>query len=358
MMMDLAGMAERYLTARDTFLSNARKAGWQTESIAHPLQGPGGITIHTDIASAGNPDSDYLLMVTSGTHGIEGYLGSEIQSRLLAEGIVAADARDCHAVMVHAVNPYGFAWHRRVNEDNVDLNRNFIDFDAPLPVNEDYEEFYSLLNPVEWNEQYEETLKGEAAAAIARLGLGPVFKAVSGGQYRYPQGLQYGGSGPSWSRQTIEAIWSRMMTGKKCATQIDIHTGLGEPGVGVLLTYGAEEQARIRRARTMWEDIFVSPPPGSGDVMAQGVLGPRLEEMFPKEDVLAVVLEYGTLPPVDVLHGIAADNWLHHHGRIDSPAGSRIKQLMLDAFYLDDAGLREKAYLRARDVVSAAGRYV
>ena len=170
MMMDLAGMAERYLTARDTFLSNARKAGWQTESIAHPLQGPGGITLHTDIASAGNPDSDYLLMVTSGTHGIEGYLGSEIQSRLLAEGIVAADARDCHAVMVHAVNPYGFAWHRRVNEDNVDLNRNFIDFDAPLPVNEDYEEFYSLLNPVEWNEQYEETLKGEAAAAIARLG--------------------------------------------------------------------------------------------------------------------------------------------------------------------------------------------
>ncbi|MDZ4379878.1 MAG: DUF2817 domain-containing protein [Parvibaculum sp.] len=357
-MIDLAGMAERYLTARDIFLSNASAAGWQVESIAHPLQGPDGITLHTDIASAGNPDSDYLLMVTSGTHGIEGYLGSEIQSRLLAEGIVASGSRDCHAVMVHAVNPYGFAWHRRVNEDNVDLNRNFIDFDLPLPVNEGYEEFYSLLNPVTWNEQYEATLKSEAAAAIARLGLGPLFKAVSGGQYEYPKGLQYGGGGPSWSRQNIEAIWSRMMTRKKCATQIDIHTGLGEPGVGVLMTYGAEEQARIRRARTMWTDIFVSPLPGSGDVITQGVLGPRLEEMFPREDVLAVVLEYGTLPPVDVLHAIAADNWLHHHGRVDSDTGSRIKQIMLDAFYLDDTNLREKAYSRAKDVVAAAGRRI
>ena len=29
-------------------------------------------------------------------------------------------------VLLHALNPFGFAWRRRVNEDNVDLNRNFL----------------------------------------------------------------------------------------------------------------------------------------------------------------------------------------------------------------------------------------
>ena len=29
-------------------------------------------------------------------------------------------------VLLHALNPYGFAWLRRVNEHNVDLNRNFL----------------------------------------------------------------------------------------------------------------------------------------------------------------------------------------------------------------------------------------
>ena len=357
-MINLAEMAKRYNASRDAFLLNARAAGWKIESIAHPLLGPTGITLHTDIASAGNPESDYLLMVTSGTHGIEGYLGSEIQSRLLSEGTIAVDNKQCHAIMVHAVNPYGFAWHRRVNEDNIDLNRNFIDFDAPLPINEGYEEFYSLLNPVEWHAQYEDMMKAEAASAIARMELGPVFKAVSGGQYKYPQGLQYGGTGPSWSRKTIEGIWSHMMAGKKSATQIDIHTGLGEAGVGVLMTYGTEEQPRIKRARTMWQNIFVSPVASSGEVITQGVLGPRLEEMFPKEDVLAVVLEYGTVPPVDVLCSIAADNWLHHHGKIDSDLGARIKQLVLDAFYFNDPQLRENAYLRAKEIVAVACRHV
>lgn len=29
-------------------------------------------------------------------------------------------------LFIHAVNPYGFAWRRRVNENNVELNRSFL----------------------------------------------------------------------------------------------------------------------------------------------------------------------------------------------------------------------------------------
>ena len=32
--------------------------------------------------------------------------------------------------MIHALNPFGFAHLRRANEDNVDLNRNFVDHEG------------------------------------------------------------------------------------------------------------------------------------------------------------------------------------------------------------------------------------
>ena len=353
-MLDLKTMAKRYHAARAAFLDNAERAGWKTESILHPLPGPDGGPLHMDLAFCGDPEAQDLLMISSGTHGIEGYLGSQIQSRLLEEGIVGTTRDDLHTVMVHAVNPYGFAWHRRVNEDNVDLNRNFIDFGKPLPVNEGYAGFYDILNPQAWDEGHSARLKQEAAEAIARMGLAAVFQAVSGGQYTHPEGLQYGGVEPSWSRRTIEALWARFMTGKIRATQIDLHTGLGEAGSGVLMTYGEHSQPRIRRARAMWDNILVSPPADGPDVLAQGVLGPHLERLFPQAEVLAVVLEYGTVAPEDVVAAIAADNWLHRLGDLESVQAGRIKQMMLDAFYSDAPGFAEKTYKRARDVVTAA----
>ena len=68
----------------------------------------------------------------SGTHGVEGYCGSGIQIGFLKEGLFAELPDDMSVVLLHAMNPYGFSNDRRVNEDNVDLNRNFLDFAAPI----------------------------------------------------------------------------------------------------------------------------------------------------------------------------------------------------------------------------------
>ena len=53
-------------------------------------------------------------------------------------------------VLVHAVNPHGFSHLHRTNEDNIDLNRNHIDFGAPLPVNAQYAEVEPLVLPATW----------------------------------------------------------------------------------------------------------------------------------------------------------------------------------------------------------------
>ncbi|MFX7984992.1 DUF2817 domain-containing protein, partial [Acinetobacter baumannii] len=53
-------------------------------------------------------------------------------------------------LLVHAVNPYGFAHLRRVNEDNVDLNRNSVDFAEAASANPADIEVDPLLLPSTW----------------------------------------------------------------------------------------------------------------------------------------------------------------------------------------------------------------
>ena len=51
--------------------------------------------------------------------------------------------------MIHGINPYGFAWLRRVTNENIDLNRNWIDFNQPLPQNPTYDELHASICPSE-----------------------------------------------------------------------------------------------------------------------------------------------------------------------------------------------------------------
>ena len=64
--------------------------------------------------------------------------------------INAAKAAKVAVLYIHALNPYGFSWWRRTTHENVDLNRNFRDFGAPLPRNEAYDEIADLLVPQAW----------------------------------------------------------------------------------------------------------------------------------------------------------------------------------------------------------------
>ena len=55
-----------------------------------------------------------------------------------------------------------------------------------------------------------------------------------------------------------------------------------------------------------------------------------------------------------VASAMIADNWLQHHGDVDSDKGQRIKQQILDAFYIDDDHYRAQVYRRTEEVIRAA----
>jgi hypothetical protein len=202
-----------YGEARQRFLEAAHKAAATVESRVHPLKGAESEEIATDTAWIGPADAQNLLIISSGTHGPEGFSGSACQLALLGDELLGrATQRDVAILLIHAVNPFGFSHLKRTNEDNVDLNRNFNDFSKPYPDNPVYEEIHGLLVPEPWPPSAEN--ETELATAMTRLA-GQRNPGVSSGQARHPDGLFYSGTAPAWSNRTIRSIVRKHGAGRR-----------------------------------------------------------------------------------------------------------------------------------------------
>src|SRR5450432_778045 len=139
-----------YAEARTRFRETARGAGGALEAIANPNRGPDGGDLTADVAWFGPKQAEKVLVMVSGTHGAEGFCGSGAQVDWLRRGEHASLPAGLGVLLIHAINPYGFAWLRRVTEENVDLNRNWIDFSQPAPENAGYDVLADIAVPREW----------------------------------------------------------------------------------------------------------------------------------------------------------------------------------------------------------------
>src|SRR5882757_2062052 len=188
---DLSVFSASYQESRNKFLD---AAGPRVKSYLHPREkGPAGEDLYLDVAWLGSPDAERVFAVGCGTHGIEGYPGSAALTHWLRSGAAKRLAPGTAVALLHAHNPWGFAHKTRVTEENVDLNRNFIDFSRPLPINRGYEDLHSVIAIRDWNEQ---AIAGAFAGLDAyreKVGEKAFSDAFNGGQYTRPDGIFYGG---------------------------------------------------------------------------------------------------------------------------------------------------------------------
>ena len=121
------------------------------------------------------------------------------------------------------LNPYGFSWWRRTTHENVDLNRNFRDFHAGRRATPPTTSWPRLLVPPTWPPS--DAVKAALDRFVAERGERALQQAISGGQYHHPQGLFYGGSGPTWSQ--VRSAMCCTTTARRCNRLgwIDLHTG-------------------------------------------------------------------------------------------------------------------------------------
>lgn len=338
-----------YQDARAKFLMLTK--GAERVTHVHPLSGPDG-EIAMDIAMFGDPAATRALVLSSGTHGVEGYCGSFIQCQLLSDDWHRNLPKGFMLVLIHGVNPYGFAWQRRVNEDNIDLNRNFIGHDDH-PVNEGYRELAAVLAPEEWSDQ-SMTKIWESIEEISAQHAEPLewrSAAMTGGQYQFPNGLFYGGEQPAWSNQKLRNFADEYLTDRAVAW-LDIHTALGKFGAAECIVEYEPGSPSLEAAEALWGDrVRNTKTKESLSTDIKGSISFGMHEHLGNNLVIAG-LEYGTVKSSQVVGALIADQWLHRHGDLDSEQGKKIKQQMMDAFYPDDAEWRRVIYKTATDLIA------
>jgi hypothetical protein len=199
-------------------------------------RGPESQSLTIDVTRLGARDARRFLVVMSGVHGVEGFIGSTLQSDALLRWEPDALPPDVGIVMVHAVNPWGMAWGRRQNEANVDLNRNWRRDSGEPRHNDAYAELHDLACPNSAEMPSVEVMLAAAAEVVNERGLAWVRDAITVGQYSHADGLHYGGSRTEASNLILERVVHDALEHAERVLTIDLHTGHGPRGAVTLLS--------------------------------------------------------------------------------------------------------------------------
>jgi hypothetical protein len=350
--------ATDYRTARIKFLEAATAAGARIETFDNPALGPDGMPLHTDVALLGDPAAERVLLVNSATHGGEGFCGSGCMVGWLRSDRHRLMPATVRTVLVHAINPHGFAWIRRVTEDNIDLNRNFVDHaTGTWPVNVEYGPLHANLRPGTWTTESRQAMESDFRDYIAAHGEFALQAALSKGQYDHADGIFYGGHKATWSNRTFREIVARFVTGAAHIGFIDFHTGLGPYGTAELIAHFDPNSGDERHYRSWYGEGLTSPTSGNSTSPAlYGLIADAVTGGCPDANVTSITAEYGTYPVRDVFNALLADNWLHAKGDLDSDLGRAIKADMRLRFYPDEDDWKELVWLRGRQILDRAVR--
>ena len=319
--------APSYREARRRFRDAAVSVGAGLEHLPLTCRGPDDGTLTIDIAWIGSRRPRHVVIHGSGIHGVEGFAGSAIQLKALEvdSPLGPADA----IIFVHALNPFGMAWLRRVNEHNVDLNRNWREPGKTLTGMPGlYRELSDFLNPTVMGRGDAFSLR--AAFATHKHGLPALRQAIAGGQYEDPRGLFYGGrhleEGPTKFRGWLE----RHVPPIQRLSVIDVHTGLGRWRQHSLFC-----ELHAMGADELSEEIKPHIAPGFETSVVGGytVRGGQVDlyrQLFPDVPLSFFTQEFGTYSGVRLLKVLRAENYHHQHAdrRVDHPS----KRALRDAF--------------------------
>lgn len=308
-----------------------------------------------DFAWLGPASAQRVLVSLSGTHGIEGFAGSACQRAWLATEAPGHLPSDTAVLMVHAVNPWGFSWLRRVDAQNIDVNRNALQAWRTPPTNSDYAQFHALLmQHAPTSAEAEKSFMQALQAWMAQWGVQRATRAITGGQTTHPEGLFFGGHAPSWSVRHLSQQVRVVLGQARAIAVLDHHTGLGPRGHTEIICRHAPGSEALALARQWWgEDTTATALGESSSEVLAGNVRMAFADWCPQALVVAVALEVGTLPGEQVLQALVADHVLHQFGQPRSAAAEAVRERMRLAFDPPDAAWRERCVSRSLALYSA-----
>lgn len=332
--------SESYEEARKRFLDYTKDSSIISKEI------PKDLFVDAAIYNANIKNKKNLLMIVSGLHGIEGKVGSAFQS-LFIDNYLEKLNQETSLVLIHALNPFGFKYGRRVNENNVDLNRAFID-KIPKIKDEDFEllkrvsEILAPNKPL--NNSLIESTKfyKELAKLAGKYGYTKVRDCVIQGQYFYPKSLFYGSNGKELSVKFYKNILDKLTKDYENLIVLDLHSGIGKKYEALFITNYKQNSENFKKLVKIFPNIVSDfnkkvikksekEFENLGLYNVSGSLRVYTDKNSKAKNTYSLTIEFGTVPELKEICLLAAENQIYHYGGKEK-AKEKIKKQFEEAF--------------------------
>lgn len=352
---------ESYDSSRARFMRDFEllRPQWADSRLeSYPLKTDPSLSV--DCAWAEPRKKENLIIISTGLHGIEGYVGSVMLKIFMDEFAPKINADNTGLLLVHAINPWGMKNRRRYNENNADLNRNFIwDENFDPRVNPDYEPLISMLNP---SRPLTNMLLSDMAfisrllTNIVKLGILRIRQGMLSGQYRHPRGVQFGGQSTQESAQIARGLFQRAFDEYGQIVHLDMHTGYG-PRYQMSFVNSTREPASSQELMRRFNyPLIVAATPSdfytvSGDITEY--FYKLRDEKYPSKKLFATCFEFGTFGaslPMQIrsMRVTILENRLFQHGAKSDALRNAVRKEYEELFFPAETRWREKAMADCR----------
>lgn len=303
--------------------------------------------------------AQHMLLVTTGEHGIEGFVGSAIMELAIREILPTLDPETTSLCLVHAINPWGMKHEQRTNAANVDLNRNFVvSWDAASQANEGYRNLQSIFQPqgpmpsVQRNRLL---LAGQVMRLAVTGKSGVLRQALLAGQYEEPAGLYYGGTEWQPETQIMRHLYDDCLSASPHLLHVDLHTGYGPRDRMSVVNSGLDPVPSTQWAKRIDYPTVVAATSQEfyhieGDMIDYMY---RIRELSaPTTKMYATCFEFGCLgdsllAQIDSLWCAVASNRLRQQGAVTEAIADKVQKLWRDAYCPSEPSWEEHAYSNA-----------
>ncbi|MFW6227229.1 MAG: M14 family metallopeptidase [Bacteroidota bacterium] len=304
-------------------------------------------------------DSANLLILSSGVHGVEGYVGHAVQE-FFADQYLNDDLLEHTGILfIHTVNPYGFKYSRRVTENNVDMNRNSAVNNQLYTIkNQSYPEVYDLINPakvVNTRSVENRFFFIKAMNEIRKASLPVLRQAVLQGQYDYPNGLYFGGNQHEPQIDSLKVLLQQTLKPYDRIKVIDLHTGYGERGKLHLFPNPMEGEQK-QKMEQLYEGFVIDWGDSDDFYTVTGDFAGFIGDLNPGKEFYPMVFEYGTLNSqttmgsLKSIHVMILENQGHHHGFLTEEDSLKVKSDFLEMYFPSSVSWRNYIMLQTREV--------
>ncbi|TCI39233.1 MULTISPECIES: M14 family metallopeptidase [unclassified Exiguobacterium] len=329
---------ERFLDLLDTVKQYYPSARTMSHSIGED-------TIDVIIGEpAGSREA--MLLMTIGEHGIEGYAGAAVTQQFIETQLGNVRHDVTGVCFIHAVNPWGMKHFRRVNEHNVDLNRNYVVDRESLPrnVNKEYEVMRHLFVPDGVIDDYHEArehIYSFLGSGIKLDGFDAMTEAKGMGQYQFPKGVYYGGDADEPSAVFMKEIQHDLLDRYDRVVHMDWHTALGPTNEVTMLVSERDGRSAEQLKQTYGLKNIKTYNPDD-------VLGDSTNHFYyvrdtqhPDKQLVSALFEFGTFGTstkalIREFLTIILENRLYFEGTKDPEARNGIKKEFMAMFYPED----------------------